>query len=185
MSAYWGKKLNVMNHYDVVARAYDLQYGQEQRAKIEFILRNLDLEYTGLVLDVGCGTGLLFDYLLEKAKILVGVDISRNILRKVREKFKGKDNIFLIQADADYLPFPEETFDLTFAITLLQNVPSPAETMKEMRRVTKTGASIIVTGLKKGFGLEDFKLILKGFLLRKLWNEPYLKDYIAFLLNSS
>ena len=96
----WGKKRSVMKHYDAVAKIYDLQYGREQRMKMEFALKNLHLKSKSLVLDVGCGTGILFEYLLDKVEILVGVDISKNILKKAKEKLEGVDNVFLIQADA-------------------------------------------------------------------------------------
>ena len=177
----WGKKLGAMKHYDAVAKIYDLQYGREQRMKMEFALKNLHLKFKSLVLDVGCGTGILFEYLSGKVEILVGIDISKNILKKAKEKLEGVDNVFLIQADADHLPFPSEVFDAIFAVTLLQNMPSPITTLKEMGRVAKSGAPILVTGLKKGFSFEDFKMMLKDFLLEKVWNLEELKDYVALL----
>lgn len=180
MSA-WKRKLDTMKHYDACAKVYDSQYSQEQKAKIEFVLKFLHLKSERLILDVGCGTCILFEYLLDKAKILVGIDISKNILREAKAKFKGKANIFLIQADADYLPFPNGVFDAVFAITLLQNMPSKKVTLKELKRVAKPNASILVTGLKKSFKLERFKALLEDFSLKKIWDLEGLKDYIALL----
>ena len=80
-----------MKHYDAVAKIYDLQYGREQRIKMEFALKNLHLKSKSLVLDVGCGTGILFEYLLDKVEILVGIDISEDILKKAKEKLEGVD----------------------------------------------------------------------------------------------
>ena len=180
----WGKKLSAMKHYDAVAKIYDLQYGQEQMMKMKFALKNLHLKPKSLVLDVGCGTGLLFDYLSSKVGFLVGIDISKNILREAKRKLDSKNNVFLIQADADYLPFRNGIFDVVFAITLLQNMPSPSITLKEMRRVARSGALILVTGLKKSFGFEEFRSILEDFLLEKVWDLENLKDYIALLRSS-
>jgi len=177
---YWKKKRSVMNHYDTIAHIYDLQYGQEQRLKIEFSLENLNLKSESLILDVGCGTGLLFDYVL--GNILVGVDVSKGILMRAKGKIGGRENVFLVQADADYLPFHDGIFDVVFAITLLQNVPSPIETLKEIGRVAKKDAVIVVTGLKKKFGFKDFeKLLSRLFFLEKLWDRCELHDYVAFL----
>ena len=180
----WGRKLSAMKHYDAVAKIYDLQYGREQRMKMEFALKNLRLKSKSLVLDVGCGTGLLFDYLPNKVEFLVGIDISKNILREAKRKLENKNNVFLIQADADYLPLQDGIFDAVFAITLLQNMPSPGTTLKEMKRVAKSGALILVTGLKKSFEFEEFRRILENFLLEKIWNMEDLKDYIALLRSS-
>jgi len=178
---FWGKKQGVMKYYDAVAKIYDLQYGREQRTKMEFALKNLHLKSKSLILDVGCGTGILFEYLLDKVEIIVGVDISKNILKKAKEKLEDVDNAFLIQADADHLPFPNRVFDAIFAVTLLQNMPSPITTLKEIERVAKSGAPILVTGLKKSFRFKDFKMMLKDFLLEKVWNLEELKDYVALL----
>jgi len=176
----WERKLDVMTHYDATARIYDLQYGREQRMKIEFILKSLDLRANSLILDVGCGTGLLFDYVL--GNVIVGVDISKGILRRAKGKIRGRENVFLVQADADYLPFQDGIFDAVFAITLLQNMPSPIETLEEISRVAKKDAVIVVTGLKKKFGFKDFKKLLNRlFFLEKLWDRRELHDYVALL----
>jgi len=180
LKGYWEKKRNVMNHYDTVARIYDLQYNQEQKLKIEFSLKNLNLKSESLILDVGCGTGLLFDYVSEK--VIVGVDISKGILKMAKEKISSSENVFLVQADTDYLPFQDGIFDAVFAVTLLQNVPSPIKTLKEINRVAKKDGYIVVTGLKKKFSLKNFEVLLSRiFLLEKLWDKHELNDYVALL----
>ena len=63
-------------------------------------------------------------------------------------------------------------------------MPSPSITLKEMKRVAKSGALILVTGLKKSFEFEEFRRILENFLLEKIWNLEDLKDYIALLRSS-
>jgi len=149
--------------------------------KMEFILKNLDLSQYALVLDVGCGTGLLFEYLRGKVKLIVGVDISKNILLEAKRKLQGGCEVVLVQADADYLPFPDGIFDVVFAVTLLQNMPSPTATLREMFRVANSQAIILVTGLKKSFKLEEFRRLLESFSLKKIFDAKGLKDYIAFL----
>jgi len=182
LKAHWEKKRRVMNHYDTTAYLYDLQYSEEQKLKIKFSLNNLNLKLEFFLLDVGCGTGLLFDYVSESVNVLVGVDISRGILGKAKEKIKGKKNVFLVQADADYLPFQDGIFDAVFAITLLQNIPSPIKTLKEISRVAKNHAAIIITGLKKKFNPKNFEQLLSTiFLLERFWDRRELNDYIALL----
>ena len=88
-------------------------------------------------------------YVAPHAKLVVGVDISRKLLIHAKEQACPFQNIFLIQADADYLPFAESSFDTVFAFTLLQNVPNPMETLKEFKRVTKQKWEICGNWLKK------------------------------------
>jgi ubiquinone/menaquinone biosynthesis C-methylase UbiE len=158
----WYKKRDVMQHYDLTAHIYDMQYAEEQTAKIEAAIESVNMEKQDLVLDVGCGTGLLFKYAANKAKTIVGLDISRKILLQAKERVKKFPNVYLIWADADNMPLKEKIFDHVFAVTLVQNTPDPVKTLNEVKRVTKENAVIVVTGLKKKFSLEIFEGLLRN-----------------------
>jgi ubiquinone/menaquinone biosynthesis C-methylase UbiE len=62
----------------------------------------------------------------------------------------------VLQADADNLPFKDSFFNAVFAFTVLQNMPTPVETLKELKRVAKRGGKVVVTGLKKAIPLNEF-----------------------------
>jgi len=93
-------------YYDSVAWAYDgvteLFYGHARRVAME----RLQLEPGSIVLDVACGTGLNFPYIVERvgdAGILVGVDGSSGMIEKAlgRTRRNGWDSIVrLIEYDA-------------------------------------------------------------------------------------
>lgn len=176
----WDKKRDVMKRYDLTAHIYDMRYAEEQTAKIQAVMQNIKMEKESLVLDVGCGTGLLFNYVANKAKTIVGLDISRKILLQAKERAKKFPNVHLILADADNMPLKESTFSHLFAITLIQNMPSPFKTLNEVKRVTKENAFMVVTGLKKKFPVEVFRRLLQdaGLNVIALKNEG-LKCYVA------
>ncbi|HEX9261611.1 MAG TPA: methyltransferase domain-containing protein, partial [Candidatus Bathyarchaeia archaeon] len=44
-----------------------------------------------------------------------------------------------------------DSFDVVFAFTVLQNLPKPLIALKELGRVVKTEGPVVVTGLKKVF----------------------------------
>ena len=67
----WKDKLDTMEHYNALAKAYDTLYGLEQKMKIDFILKNLDLKNSEKILDVGCGTCILFENIYDKDKFLL------------------------------------------------------------------------------------------------------------------
>jgi len=159
------EKRDVMRYYDELAGSYNSLYGDEQDLKIDLALGVVRLKDSDLVLDVGCGTGLLFDHIAESVGQIVGLDLSSGILgvasersRELRERCK----VSIIRADADFMPFREEAFDVIFAFTLLQNLPDPAVTVKEITRVAQTDSTIVITGLKKSFSEERIKSILGG-----------------------
>ena len=159
--AEWKKKREVMRHYDSLAPVYDAQYGEEQDAKIKAALSSAVLEKDSLVLGAGCGTGLLFKHMERSVKLLVGLDISPRILKEAKKRAKGIPTLAVVRADADFAPFQNEVFDATFAITLLQNVPDPLRTLREMKRVSKGRGFIVATGLKKEFSRETFVELLQ------------------------
>jgi ubiquinone/menaquinone biosynthesis C-methylase UbiE len=181
----WNKKRKAMRHYDQLAQVYDTQYSEEQNAKIEAALNNTmrarALSQNEQVLDMGCGTGLLFLHVAKSAKIVVGIDVSSKILQKAQKRTEQLPNTAVIRADADYTPFQNQTFDQVFAITLLQNMPNPVETLREIKRVSKHQSTIVVTGLKKKFTQELFIRLLNkaGLEISTLKTNPQLKGYLS------
>lgn len=157
----WDKKRDVMRHYDLTAHIYDMQYAEEQTAKIDAAIKNIKIGKHSLVLDVGCGTGLLFKHIGNKVEMLVGLDISRKILLQAKRNAEKFSNVHLIWADADNMPIKENIFNYVFAVTLIQNTPNPLKTLKEIKRTAKRNAVIIVTGLKKKFPKEILEDLLQ------------------------
>jgi ubiquinone/menaquinone biosynthesis C-methylase UbiE len=176
----WNKKLRIMRRYDLTAHIYDMRYSEEQTAKIHAALESVSIKKHSIILDAGCGTGLLFNHIAEKAETIVGLDISRKILLQAKEHSRKFANVHLIWADADSLPFNDEVFSNVFAITLIQNMPNPAKTLKEVERVTRNDEIIVVTGLKRKFSLKGFVRLLRktGLSMIEIKNEN-LKCYVA------
>ncbi len=176
----WSKKRRVMRRYDSTAHMYDGRYAEEQEAKFEVALKALNLSCYALVLDAGCGTGLFFGHVASHADTTIGLDFSRKILLQAKERAKNFSNVHVILADADRIPFKEASFDIVFAFTLLQNMPNPDETLKEIGRAAKHGALLVITGLKKAFPLETFEKLLRDSGLRIIsLHDNALKCYVA------
>jgi len=183
----WKKKRRTMRHYDQSASLYDAQYYEEQKAKIKTALAELAIKKQSIILDAGCGTGLLFPHVAKKAKLVVGIDVSFSILKEAKKRAKRQANAAIVRADTDCEPFQNDTFDAAFAITLLQNTPNPHQTLTEMKRVTKQNATIIATGFKKAFSQKEFNQLLRvaGLEIKALRLDENLKEYIATCTKSS
>ena len=153
----------------------------EQKAKYEAALESVGNSDSTFVLDAGCGTGLLFDYITNRAKTIVGLDISRKTLLVAKEYAKAFSNVHLVCADVDCMPFGEKLFSHVYAMTLIQNSPNPLVTLQEIIRVSKNNVVIVVTGLKKAFSLESFRKLLQsaGLQLVSLEDADALKCYVA------
>lgn len=160
-SIEWKVKREIARKYDASSDVYDVLYREEQEAKIKSALKHFQLRKTDLVLDVGCGTGLLFEHITGCAGFLVGLDISRNLLKKASQRSKDSPYLALILADADHMPLIPGSFDKVFAFTLLQNMLDIDITLQEINRVASRRALIVVTGLKKAFKKEEFLKLLE------------------------
>jgi malonyl-CoA O-methyltransferase len=178
----WKEKRKIMQRYDATSSSYDEQYADEQRGKYKAALENVEVAGKA-VLDVGCGSGLFFSQVAGQAEMVVGVDVSRKLLHKAKEKAKGFRNVFVLQADADHLPFNDGFFGGVFAFTVLQNMPKPQQTLGELRRVSKRGGRLAVTGLKKAFALDKFMDALEnsGLKLEAFVDEEKVNCYVAVL----
>ncbi|MBS7616047.1 class I SAM-dependent methyltransferase [Candidatus Bathyarchaeota archaeon] len=178
----WNQKRGTMQHYNLTARTYDVQYAEEQKAKFETALEKMEIYENSTILDCGCGTGLLFEYVAEKAATVVGLDVSRKLLDKAKNRASQFSNVHLILADADHMPFKNEVFSHVFAVTVIQNMPNPEKTLVEIKRVASGSAFIVVTGLKKKFSKEALESVLRKIKLNvieiKSGNET-LKCHVA------
>jgi ubiquinone/menaquinone biosynthesis C-methylase UbiE len=182
----WDQKRKTMRRYDLTAEMYEMRYAEEQAAKYKAALEHLNIARHSSVLDVGCGTGLLFSHVAAEAQTVVGVDISSKLLLQAKHRTRDFCNVHLVQADADHLPFRNACFSVIFAFTVLQNMPKPLETLSEIKRNAKRGASIVVTGLKKAFSLEAFSALLQnaGLQVVSLEDDDALKCYVAVTIRN-
>ena len=179
--AGWKDKRTVMQRYDLTADMYEERYAAEQQAKYGAALENVALAGKR-VLDVGCGTGLFFGF-ASAAEMVVGIDLSSKLLQKAQAQAKKSPRVFVLQADADHLPFAEGFFEAVFAFTVLQNMPRPRVTLEELKRVAKQDGRVVVTGLKKAFPLNTFLDMLDGSPLRLSFfvDSEELNCYVAVL----
>lgn len=98
------------------------------------------------ILDCGCGQGTMtldFADQISPGKV-VGIDISEKILQAAKENASSKNvsNVSFQQANVLDLPFPDNTFDIVYAQTLLAHLPEPMRAIHEMKRVVKAGGII-------------------------------------------
>lgn len=87
------------------------------------------------ILDIGCGTSEYHKWLANDCNMLVGVDISVEMLKLCREDM-GK-SIGLIAADALHLPFREGAFDASLTFQALHHFPDWKKALTEMVRTAK------------------------------------------------
>jgi SAM-dependent methyltransferase len=117
------------------------------RAKAEHLLR-LVRSHVGdprrlRGLDIGCGIGLTDHYLQQRFAFLHGVDVSEGCLQVAA---RTNPTVDYRAYDGTSLPFPDNAFDVSFAICVMHHVPPVhwEQFTREMRRVTRPGGLAVV-----------------------------------------
>ena len=95
-------------------------------------------------LDVGTGPGFLALILAEMGHKVTGVDISAGMILRAVENARMMDlDADFRCADAEKLPFEDESFDLLVSRHLLWTLPNPIGAVEEWGRVLKPGGKVL------------------------------------------
>lgn len=144
-----------IDYYDQSAAIYDdvadlsfrIQKQDEQATRREFV-KLLDLKPDAKVLEIAAGTGrdsVNIASQLGTGGLLCVQDLSRAMLLRCREKLQGaKPEVEISVGSASQLPFADKTFDALFSFGGLNVFPDVAHCLREMVRVCKPGAKIVV-----------------------------------------
>lgn len=107
------------------------------------------------VLDIAGGTGDLaakFSQLVGAKGTVVLADINQAMLQVGRDKLLDRgmaQNLFFARADAQHLPFPDNTFDCITIAFGLRNVTDKDLALRSMLRVLKPGGRLLVLEFSK------------------------------------
>jgi demethylmenaquinone methyltransferase/2-methoxy-6-polyprenyl-1,4-benzoquinol methylase len=143
------------------------------------------------VLDLAGGTGDLtkkFSKIVGPTGKVVLADINSSMLEVGRERLTNQGyvgNIEYVQANAQYLPFADNTFDIITIAFGLRNVTDKDEALRSMFRVLKPGGRLLVLEfsqtknplLKKAYDLYSFTAL--PFMGKLVTNDSESYKYLA------
>jgi ubiquinone/menaquinone biosynthesis C-methylase UbiE len=137
----------VVTKYDATCDSYDELYGEEQFLKYDFIFNKSGVTLGRDIADVGCGTGLLYEFLKNtfKQSLLryLCIDPSEGMIRKAVSKNPGDPHIIFLVSYAESLPIKDGSVDDAVMVTVWDNLEDPMEAVNELRRVVRN--SVVVT----------------------------------------
>ena len=131
--------------YDFQSAFYDVTFGRLVQRRISRAIGHMNIQDTDFVLDLGIGTGNSLRYYPNKGRI-IGIDLSEGMLRLARKKIaeRGLDHVQVVQADALWLPFADDSFDHVFISHVISVVSDPYRLIREAQRVAKPDARIVI-----------------------------------------
>jgi demethylmenaquinone methyltransferase/2-methoxy-6-polyprenyl-1,4-benzoquinol methylase len=153
------KANKVADVFHSVAAKYDIM-NDLMSGGIHRLWKRFTIEISGVraghkVLDIAGGTGDLsykFSQLVGKDGLVVLADINDSMLKVGRDRLTDRGvcgNLVVAQADAQYLPFPDNTFDCITIAFGLRNVTDKDLALRSMLRVLKPGGRLLVLEFSK------------------------------------
>ena len=154
--------------------------------KPEFKIISTLIKKGSHVLDIGCGDGILMEYLKDEKKVNIrGIEISKS---KVQNCIAKGLTVIEGNAEKDLKQFPDSSFDYVVLSQTLQAFLNPENVIKELLRI---GKQAIVTIPNFGYWKIRLHLLLKGTMpvTRTLPEEWYntpnihlctIKDFVFF-----
>ena len=94
-------------------------------------------------LDTRCGSGYLLNQAVCKRE--VGADISDLMVKTARENCKNNGKKFVVQSDAENLPFENSSFDKIVSREVIEHILHPIALLEEIGRVSRNDTVIVVT----------------------------------------
>lgn len=137
-----------MNQWDKMAIVYDEMVGEIGDIPNQRLLNPLIRQFLGnfsgqIILDAGCGNGYWARFLAQKAKKVVGIDNSRELLKIARSKNNPSNLTFKLADLNKPLPFESESFDTIISNMALHYVQKIKIASRELHRILKKKGKLI------------------------------------------
>ncbi len=142
-------KRQIISFFDQYAPNWDSDLIRNEKV-IETILDNAQVKENTRVLDVACGTGVLFPDYIKRGAIVTGVDISPEMVRIAKKKFPEID---VICEDAEALDFEDE-FDVVMVYNAFPHFPFPERMIGKLSVLLRKGGRLSVA---HGMSREDLQ----------------------------
>lgn len=179
------KSKSVLNVFDNMANEYVEYFGDDWEfiKEINEFASSFDKE--DKILDLGCGSGYITNYLIEKGLNATGIDFSSEMIKIAKKKYPKLN--FLLD---DFLNiekhFDENSIDGLIAIYSLYFIPKEQfeEMLKSLSKVLKNGGLFLfVTQIGTGEDYITTPLMTENDIKEELYVNYYMKDELEEILN--
>jgi SAM-dependent methyltransferase len=131
-------------------------------------------------LDVGCGAGAFSRLLAPRCERLLGVDLSREMVRIARERAEaeGLAHLRFRVVDANSMPLSPESLDLVVSIATLHHLPAEP-TLARWRDALRPGGTLLVLDVVNDLtvaGLARSAVAVPWNLALRRWHTGALRD---------
>lgn len=143
--------------FDELASEWDSTFTAVDFEFLEYLVSGMGTQPGWDVLDLGCGTGVLFGLLrrqTDKEGSVTGVDFSIQMAMKAHRNFPFA-NVNVVDADVTMLPFSDSSFDMAVAFASFPHFSDKGRAIGEIHRILKDGAHFHIVHLESSKELTD------------------------------
>ncbi|MHA1791708.1 MAG: class I SAM-dependent methyltransferase [Promethearchaeota archaeon] len=175
MNQNFSKTQKIRENYDETAEHYDVRYDSIQKTKYQALFSGINIsgiirmDKAGIfnllnhevILDLGCGTGILDDYLRQQffncRYLYCGIDISLEMLRRGKEKMNGNFATNYVQASMEIPPFRKYVSSLIISVTAFQNLDEEQRVhfIEHISEFLQDGGILLLSFLKKSISNDE------------------------------
>jgi 2-polyprenyl-6-hydroxyphenyl methylase / 3-demethylubiquinone-9 3-methyltransferase len=158
--------------------------------RLRYVERIADLACAGpasagrdqkLVLDVGCGGGILSESMARAGAQVLGIDLAQSVLDVAElHALEGRIEVKYRAVAAEDLALERPaTFDVVTCMEMLEHVPEPASSLAALAKLVKPGGDVIVSTLNRNPRAFAVAIIGAEYLARVLPRGTH--DYLKFI----
>jgi len=153
---------NCVDHYDT--ERGDLPYFQAQLALVLPMLAG----ESGRILDIGCAAGAEIRELRIRRFAVVGMDLVPGMLERARRRFEGDAHVQFCCADAQRLPFANQSMDHVVCLGVFEFLPDYASAVSEIHRVLRPGG-LAISAVPSRISLYNLSYVLINSTIGLIW----------------
>ena len=138
------RHLNEISHGQHIAGHAEAVWGWDRptgparlKRRTDFLIHYGALKSDASVLEIGCGTGVVTEYLARSGASITGIDLSPHLLGKALDR-KVSDRVTFRVGNAEALDFPDSSFDAVVGSSVLHHLDLD-RALDEIRRVLRPG----------------------------------------------
>jgi len=131
-------------------------------------------------LEVGIGTGIMAEYLIERGFDVTGIDSNEQMLRIARDHLSKKT--VLVHGKGEDLPFDPLTFDLVIFSYSFHHARTPIKFIKEAYRVLKKGGKVIILDVYPPIVGSTPQTAMEGLAITGFINISFRRDFTSFIV---
>lgn len=150
---------------EITRKRYEVYY--------EYLMEDAEFEHHSgeKILEVGCGLGTDLAEFAKHGALANGVDLGQEQVDLTQLNFKLRNLPYesLQAADAENLPFEDNTFDLVYSFGVLHHTPNTEKAIAEVRRILKPDGQAIIMLYARGWKHYIKRCLIHGLLLGKFF----------------